>query len=61
MYLHTAFIMLLQTLMNVNPRCRTIAMYTRSAQTQKAHMSAAAREDTKEMETFAEVQCYYVA
>lgn len=57
-YLHTALITLLQTLMNVNPRCRTIAMYMRSAQTQKARMSAAAREDTKEMESFAKVQRY---
>ena len=57
MYLHTVLLMFLQTLMNVNPRCRTIAIYTRSAQTQKARMSAAAREDTKEMESFAKVQC----
>lgn len=57
MYLHTVLIMFLQTLMNVNPRCRTIAMYEHSAQTQKARMSAAAREDMKEMESFAKVQC----
>ena len=41
--------------MNVNPRRPTIAMQTRCAQIQKARMSAAAREDMKEMADIAKV------
>ena len=41
--------------MNVNHWSQRFAMSTRCVQIQRAHMSAAVEEDTKEMEGFAQV------